>query len=114
MPSDSFDRALRQWEAKRDIAALSAQRTAIHDEAAAKVQPLTDEIKRIEAEVWPQDFQDATTDAELVHEYWRLRYAGIASFDDLEDASDEELLAIKGIGPAKLKRLREFQAEWAE
>ena len=44
----------------------------------------------------------------------RLRHAGLSSWDDLEDATDEDLLAIKGIGLAKLKRLREFQESWAE
>lgn len=48
------------------------------------------------------------------YEYWRLRHAGLSSWDDLEDATDEDLLAIKGIGLAKLKRLREFQESWAE
>lgn len=111
--SDPFGRALAQWEARRDIAELHAQRKAIHAEAAAKSQPLTDEIKRIEAETWPEDFQHAMWNADLAHEYWRLRHAGLSSWDDLRDATDGDLLAIKGIGPAKLKRLREFQEQYA-
>ena len=112
--TDPFDRALRMWEADRRRCELFEQSRAIYAECTARVQPIKDEIRRIEAATYPEDFHDATSDANLNHEYWLLRRAGIASWDALREATDEELLAIQGIGPAKLKLLREFAAASAE
>jgi hypothetical protein len=62
---------------------------------------------------WPEEEQDARiiTDfggvvPEEVEE--RLYERGIVSLEDLERATDKELLKIQGIGPGRLKALREL------
>jgi hypothetical protein len=114
MSTDRFDRALLRWEAQREIDALWEQHQTIHAEAKAKAQPIKDEIDRLKAEFWPKDFSEALWDAGLSWECFRLREIGVVTFEDLEDATDDELLAIDRVGPVTLGRLREFQAEWAE
>jgi hypothetical protein len=113
MSTDPFERALRQWEALRDVEALRAQVNALREAFQEQVRPLYDEIERIETETYPQAFKNAMWDADLSNEYYRLRSAGVVSFDDLSAATDDDLLAIHRIGPATLERLREFERQHA-
>jgi hypothetical protein len=45
-------------------------------------------------------------DAALARDYPMLSAAGFTSVEHVRRASDEELLAVEGVGPATLKRLR--------
>ena len=113
MLTDPFARTLKRWEAKRDIAALRDDADAIHEKARALLDPIFAEIRRIEEEAWPLDFYKAMRDARMAHEYYLLQHAGIAAFEDVQGATDGELLAIRGIGPARVKRIRDLVAQHA-
>ena len=62
--------------------------------------------------VYGQDIETLPGISHLISE--KMKLSGIVTYDDVSKASDDQLLAFDGIGPAKVKAIRAYIAANAE
>jgi hypothetical protein len=80
-----------------------------------QLETFADTLEQVVMLTTPEDVPETATplviDGVKPEHLEALAAAGITSLDDLRDASDEMILAVKGIGPATLERIRAHFAE---
>lgn len=103
--AESFPELSERAQALKDAQAGPQRRDYLHTES-ARLVALADLLEAVAEEVGAKDPEYDFSPIVGDHANEELHKAGYNKPDDVHDASDEELLAVDGVGRTKLERLR--------